>query len=269
MLLAVDIGNTRISLGVFRSQRAGGKSAGTVGEGPADYWRLATSVGRTGDEYALSIHELLASSGYAESDITGAILCSVVPRVTATVASAVERCIGAPPVVLADGEAAGVAAGMPVRTDSPSEIGADRVVGAAAAFGICGGPVVVVDMGTAITVDLVSGEGEFRGGAIAPGMRLSAAALHAGTAMLPMTEPARPERAVGRNTTESLISGLYHGFTGLVDGLITAVSKEAGPGVRVVATGGDAALVCGNIPNVTLLDEYLTLKGLKFIFDRI
>jgi type III pantothenate kinase len=159
---------------------------------------------------------------------------------------------------------------MPVVVDDPREVGADRVVNAVSALNTCGGgPIVVVDMGTAVTVDLVGDAGEFRGGAIAPGIMLSADALHRGTASLPMADCTRPGRAVGRSTAESMSSGLYYGWCGLVDGLIDAVSSEAKATPKVVATGGDIALISHGSRRITVVDEFLTLKGLRIIYDNI
>jgi len=182
MLLAVDIGNTKIAAGLFAP--AAGDSGETTGAGPVCHWRLASSAERTEDEYSVTLNGLFSAAGYAQSDLTGAILCSVVPSLTGVLASAVGMCVGAAPVVLDDGEAASVASGMAVLADDAREVGADRVVNAHSAYSACGGPVVVVDMGTAVTVDLVSAAGEFCGGAIAPGVMISAEALHRGTARL-------------------------------------------------------------------------------------
>lgn len=250
MLLAIDIGNTNIVLGLM--------AEGAVSK----HWRIATDKRRTGDEYGAILRSLLGSADF-KADIKGAVMASVVPSLVKPFREALSKYVGVEARVVGED----LKYPMPVLTDNPAEVGADRLVNAVAAFSAYGGPLVVVDLGTAATFDYVTAKGEFAGGAIAPGVSVSAEALYRKAAKLPRVDAVRPERAVGRNTVEAMRSGLYWGFAGLVDGIIGKIIEERGGSPRVVATGGLAPLVIGASRYVAEADEFLTLKGLHIIYE--
>lgn len=251
MLLAVDIGNTNIVLGVFKD------------EDLKVHWRISTSAEKTSDEWGLAVSGLAASAGLSGKDISGAIICSVVPALDKPFSQALERYLE----VKAHIVGADIKADIKVLTDNPSEVGSDRVVNAVAAVKLHKPPLIVVDFGTAVTFDYVTGLGEYAGGVIAPGISISTEALYRNTAMLPRIEAAKPGRVIGKNTVESMRSGVFYGFIGLVDGVIERIIKEVKTTPRVVATGGLAPLVIGESRFVKEADEFLTLKGLKFIYE--
>lgn len=252
MLLAIDIGNTNIVIGVFE-----GKTLKT-------HWRVATIAERTPDEYGIILLGLLASGGLKKSDISGAIICSVVPYINGAFREALTRYIGVSPLVIGEN---GVNAGMPVLTDNPLEVGSDRIVNAVAAYKEHKTSLIVVDFGTAVTFDYVTDKGEYAGGAIGPGVAISAEALFRKTAKLPKIEVAKPSKVIGKNTIESMQSGVYWGFIGLIDGIIERMRKEAGGDPKIISTGGLAPLVIGESRFITDSDEFLTLKGLKIIYE--
>ncbi|WKZ32302.1 MAG: type III pantothenate kinase [Thermodesulfobacteriota bacterium] len=248
MLLTVDIGNTSITLGAFR------------GAGLTESWRLSTDAGRTADEYGASLVALLSSSGIKAPDLKAAIVSSVVPQLNGAMKDALARYLGLSATFVTHENC-----GIKVLTERPSEVGPDRLVNAVAAFSIHRKPLIVADLGTAATFDYVTGKGEFAGGAIAPGMGLSAEALHSKTAVLPRVEPDKPDRVIGRNTVEAMRSGIFYGFLGLVEGILERMAEEAGTRPMVVATGGYAGLFKGRSRRITEVDEFLTLKGLRII----
>lgn len=254
MLLAVDIGNTNITIGVFEDVEGGALKA---------HFRVNTDKKKTSDEYGSLMAGLFSASGLKAAP-GGAIICSVVPSIDAAFNEALARYFSLRPIVVGT---EGVKTGMPVLTDNPLEVGADRIVNAVAAFSIHKCALIVVDFGTAVTFDYVTGKGEYAGGVIAPGINISAEALFEKTAKLPRIEVRKPDRVIGKNTVESMTSGVYWGFVGLVDGIIARMKYEAGPGARVIATGGLAPLVAGTSRFVKEYDEFLTLKGLKIIYE--
>lgn len=251
MFLAIDIGNTNIVIGVYR------------GDELVRHWRLSTSASRTADEYVLAIYGLLGASGINKVDVTGAIVCSVVPSADRPLASALEAYLGVKPLFVG----VDIMVAMPVAVDNPSEVGADRLVNAYAALKLHNPPLIVVDFGTAVTFDYVSVSGEYAGGLIAPGITMAAQALAEKTEKLPRVEVRRPAKVVGKSTVESMQSGIYYGFIGLVDGVIEKIIKEVKSMPRVVATGGLAPLVVGESRFINEADEHLTLKGLKFVYE--
>ncbi|MBE7413724.1 MAG: type III pantothenate kinase [Deltaproteobacteria bacterium] len=248
MLLTVDIGNTSITLGVFR------------GEELKESRRLSTDARRTADEYGAALLALFSSPGIKARDLKAAIVSSVVPQLNEAMKDALARYLNLSATFVTHENC-----GINILTERPSEVGPDRLVNAVAAFSMHKRPLIVADFGTAATFDYVTGKGEFAGGAIAPGIGLSAEALHVKTAALPRVEPDKPERVIGRNTVEAMRSGIFYGFLGLVDGILERMAEEAGTNPIVVATGGYAGLLKGRSRRITEIDEFLTLKGLRII----
>lgn len=250
----MNVGNTNTVLGVFR------------GDELQWQWRMSTQAERTADELAVLLGGLLDQADLSfTSQITGVVISSVVPTSTTALREMVNRYFNFPPVVVEPGTRTGIH----IATDNPREIGADRIVNALAAFHRYGGPCIVIDFGTATTYDVVSDKGEFLGGAIAPGVQTSNASLSRETARLPQVELHAPRVAIGRNTVEAIQSALIFGTAAEADGMIERMRKELGGQVtKVVATGGLASLV---IPHCQLVDEHdpwLTLEGLRLVFDK-
>jgi type III pantothenate kinase len=254
MLLVVDVGNTQTHVGVFKRRDL------------SHEWRASTDQGRTADELALMFGQFLELAGLSFSrEITGVAICSVVPRATQELREMALRYFGFPPVVVEPGVKTGIA----VVTENPREVGADRITNAVAAHEMfAGGAVVVVDFGTATKVDAVSAKGEFLGGAIAPGIGISAGALFEGTAQIRRVELVAPPSAIGRSTGSSVQSGVIYGAAGLVDGLVERVTDELGGHASVVATGGLAPTVVKHCRRVDHVEPTLTLQGLRLVFER-
>jgi len=252
MLLAIDIGNTETVLGLFK------------GDELAFHWRVASLKSRSVDELFILITSLFASGGLENQDISGAIICSVVPTLGERTKEAISRFIGKEVFLMGDN----ITAAMPVKTDNPAEVGADRIVNAVAAYDIFRGAAIIVDLGTAITVDLVTEKGEYAGGAIAPGIGISMDALFTKTAALPRVELKRPARVLGRNTREAMQSGIFFGFSALIEGIIKGIIVELGSRPPVVATGGLSGAFRVGSEFITLVDEFLTLKGLNILYER-
>jgi type III pantothenate kinase len=254
MLLAVDVGNTQTKLGVFQ------------GEKLAHEWRASTAARRTADELALMFGEFLAVADLSFShEITGVSISSVVPRATQGLREMTLRYFGFPPVVVEPGVRTGIA----VVTENPREVGADRIANAVAARDMFpDSAVIVVDVGTAIKVDVVSARGEFLGGAIAPGMDTSVAALFESTAQLRRVELVAPPHVIGRSTVTSIQSGIVYGTAALVDGLVERVTEEIDEPASVIATGGLAPTVVRHSRRVEHLEPALTLLGLRLVFER-
>jgi type III pantothenate kinase len=252
MLLAIDVGNTETVIGVFRGTEL------------AWHWRSSTVAERTADELALLIGGFLELEGLSFSkEITGVVLASVVPDQTRAVRQMVDRYFGFPPVVLEPG----TRTGMPIGYDNPKDVGADRIANGVAAFARFGGPAVVVDFGTATTFDVISAEGHYLGGVISPGVQISADALFAAAARLPKVEIVPPRSVVARNTVESVQAGLVLGTAAMVDGVVERIQKELGD-CAVIATGGLAELVIGESSAVQHHEPWLTLEGLRLIYER-
>lgn len=251
MLLTVDIGNTNITIGVFDDS----KSKGT--------WRIATGVHRMPDEYASLMLNLFERQGIAASQITDAILCSVVPPLVSVFEETCRRYLKVSPLVVESG----VKTGVRISMDNPREVGADRIVNAVAAHHLYGGPVIVIDLGTATTFDAVSEEGDYLGGAIAPGIAIATEALFARTAVLPRVELTHPKRAIGRNTVAAMQSGIVFGYAGLIEGIVGRIKQELGGVVKVVATGGYAELLARETPVIEVVNPDLTLEGLRLIYE--
>ena len=256
MLLAIDVGNTNIVLGVFEQATL------------VQSWRLQTLRERTSDEFTLLVAGLFARSGIDLAKVTGIVLASVVPPLTASVKEMVERTFGQGPLVV-DPEGN---AGMPILYETPSEVGADRIVNAIAAyerFGtVRGRPLIVCDFGTATTLDAVTAKGEYLGGAICPGVTISADALFQRAARLPRIDVRKPAHVVGRTTVAAIESGLFYGHLGMVEGLIRRMSEELGGDTVCVATGGLAAVIASETALIEHVDIDLTLHGLRVVWAR-
>jgi type III pantothenate kinase len=252
MLLAVDIGNTTIEVGTFQAKEL------------IKHWQVRSEKEKTCDEYKIMLLNLFSISNIQVSDVKGIIISSVVPPLTPVFRDLSQSLFGIKPLVVGPG----LKTGIPILYENPMEVGADRVVGAAAAFAKYHGPCIVVDFGTATTFDAISAEGEYLGGAIAPGIQISAEALYLRTAKLPRVEIAKPKRAIGRTTISSMHSGLYFGYIGLVSNIIKVMSQELGSDVTVIATGGYSTLIGGEIEGISQNEPYLVLEGLRLLYDK-
>ncbi len=250
MLLAVDIGNTDTTLGVFE------------GEELRATWHMGSIIHRMADEYAALFLNLLHHQGVDKSDIKEVALCSVVPPLTATFEELFRRYFHVSPLVVGTG----VKTGVRIRMDNPKEVGADRIVNAAAAHRLYHGQIIIADLGTATTFDVVSKEGDYLGGAIAPGIAMAAEALSMRTAMLPRVEFVHPKQVIGTSTVAAIQSGLIFGYVGLVEGLIARIKHELGGEAKVVATGGYAKLIAQETRVIDVVNPDLTLVGLRLIY---
>jgi len=250
MLLAIDIGNTDITLGVFE------------GEELRATWHMATAVHHMTDEYAALLLNLLHHQNLDASDIKEIALCSVVPPLIAIFEDMSQRYFNISPLVVG----AGVKTGVRIRMDNPREVGADRIVNAAAAHHLYGGPIIITDLGTATTFDTVSREGDYLGGVIASGIGTAAEALFTRAAMLPRVELTRPEHVIGTSTISAIQSGLIFGYVGLVEGIVARIQQELGEKARVVATGGYAGLIAKETTAIDIVNPDLTMIGLRLIY---
>ena len=251
MLLAIDIGNTNIAIGVFEDERLRAT------------WRLGTDVHKLEDEYASVFLNLLSLKGLAFADIDCAIISSSVPPLVTVFEVLCQRYFEVSPMVVGPGTKTGVR----ISIDNPREVGADRVVNAAAGHRLYGGPLIVVDFGTATTLDAVSEEGDYLGGAIAPGIGISAEALFEHAAKLPRVELVRPQTAIGRNSVSAMQSGIIFGYVGLIEGIVVRMRKELGGTAKVIATGGLADVICRETDIVDALEPDLTLVGLRLVHE--
>ncbi|MEM6957023.1 MAG: type III pantothenate kinase [Myxococcota bacterium] len=251
-LLVVDVGNTHTVVGVFEGDRL------------AHDFRIETSRDRTTDEFHVLLASLLDIAGIERRAVRSSIVASVVPAVTSRVVDAIDRAFDHEALVVAPG----IKTGMRLLYENPREVGADRIVNAVAAYERTGSSVIVVDFGTATTFDCISAKGEYLGGAIAPGMAISASALFARAAKLPFAEIARPPAAIGRNTVHSMQSGIVFGYVGLVDGLVRRLQKEMGEAGAVIGTGGLASLIEPESETIQEVDDFLTLDGLRLLWER-
>ena len=266
MLLTVDAGNTQTVVGLYELD---GQSA--VGRRPEDgllnHWRISTAAERTSDEVAVLLQGFLSLRGLRFADIEGISVSSGVPRITAALRDLADRYLDFEPIVIEPG----VRTGIRIDYDNPKEVGADRVVNAIAAYAAYGGPVVVVDFGTATTFDAVSAKGEYVGGAIAPGIEISIDALSSRGAQLHKIELVRPRNVIAKNTVEALQSGIIFGFAGQVDGIVERMSEELAEDpqeVTVIATGGLAPLVLEESRCIDEFEPWLTLIGLRLVYER-
>ncbi|MFC1860252.1 type III pantothenate kinase [Chloroflexota bacterium] len=250
MLLAVDIGNTNITCGVFE------------GEQLRATWRMATGVNQMADEYAVLLINLLHHRDIDTSDIKEIVLCSVVPPLTTTFVDLSQRYFHTTPLVVG----AGVKTGVRIRMGNPREVGADRIANAVAVHHLYGGPVIIIDLGTATVFGIVSKEGDYIGGIIATGIATAAEALFARTAQLPRVELAHPRCVIGTNTVTAIQSGIVYGYASLVEGMLARIEKELGEKAKVVATGGYAELIAKETTVIDEVNPDLTLVGLRLIY---
>ncbi|HEX4060544.1 MAG TPA: type III pantothenate kinase [Streptosporangiaceae bacterium] len=258
MLLTIDVGNTNTVLGMFEGSEV------------VEDWRIATVPDRTADEIAVVLQGLLGQSPLIkDADVSGIALCSTVPSVLHEMREMCRRYYGDVNTVIVE---PGVKTGVPVRVDNPKEVGSDRIMNALAAVHLYGGPAIVVDFGTSTNFDVISANGEFVGGALAPGIEISVDALSRRAAQLLKVELARPHRVIGRNTVESLQSGIIYGFAGQVEGIVNRIVNELAPGspdsVTVIATGGLAPLLLDEVSVVDAYEPWLTLTGLRLVYER-
>ncbi len=251
MLLVLDVGNTKTAIGVYADEKW-----------IAD-WRITTHLDYLADEYYVLLKSLLEDAGLAFDKLSGAAIASVVPPLTATFEELVVRILGKRPVMVGHDAQTGIQ----IRIDNPREVGADRIANTAAVQKLYGGPAIVIDLGTATTFDVISELGEYLGGAIAPGLGISADALVRRTAKLPKVELTFPERAVGRSTVAAMQSGLVLGYVGLVKELVGRLKEELGGEPKVIATGGMAEIVAAWTEVIDVVSPTLTLDGIRIIYE--
>ncbi len=251
MLLAVDIGNTNIALGLYEGER------------PGPRWRLASDQARMPDEYGITLIQLLRHAGLEADAVHAVAMASVVPPLTSALEQACRAYLGCTPWIVD----AGMKTGVRVRYDDPRQVGADRIVDAAAVMRLYGGPACIVDFSTATTFDAVTADGDYLGGAIAPGIGIAAEALFQSAAKLPKVELRRPPAAIGRNTVHSIQSGLLFGYVGLVEGMVARFAAELGPEMKVVGTGWLVETVARETAAIQIVAPWLTLDGLRIVHE--
>jgi type III pantothenate kinase len=251
MLLCIDLGNTNITFGLYD------------GDDLLYHWRIKTDHHKMPDEYGMLLLSLFAYAGHRPQDVTGICMCSVVPPLVSIFEQMCSVYFGQEPLCVD----VGVKTGVKIRYDNPHEVGADRVMDAAAVYQLYGGPACVVDFGTATTFNAISRDGDYLGGAIAPGIGIAADALFSKTAKLPRVDLLRPPRAIGSNTVHSMQSGLLFGYVGLVEGMVARFRAELGDDMRVIATGGLAETIARETEVIQAVDPWLTLKGLRIVWE--
>lgn len=250
MLLAIDVGNTNVTFGLYEGDNLGPR------------WRIRTIHDKTADEYGILLNQLFRHRGYEPGQVTGVAIASVVPPLTPIFEWVCRDYLGREPLVIG----AGMKTGVRIRYDDPRQVGADRVVNAAAARALYDVPACVVDFGTGTTFDAVSADGDYVGGAIAPGVGIAAQALFDRTAKLPRVELTRPPSVIGRNTPHAMQSGILFGYVGLVEGMVARFKAELGDEILVIATGGLAEAIARETDVIDVVDLWLTLHGLRIIY---
>ena len=252
MILALDVGNTNITIGVFD------------GSTLVRHWRLRTIHDQTSDEWGILLRNLFSLGDLQLDEVDGIIIASVVPPLDSTLAAMSKHYFDREPMFVTSETNTGVR----ILYDNPREVGADRIVNAVAAFHSYGGPCVVVDLGTAITFDAVSASGEYLGGVICPGIGMSVQGLFSRTARLPLVDFREPDCLIGKNTVSSMQAGLYYGVVGMIDGILERIVEELGPGTKSIATGGQAELIITGSRHLKQANADLTLEGLQLIWQR-
>ena len=252
MLLVIDVGNTNIVLGVFKGKEL------------IDHWRISTNKLRTTDEYGVLIRNLFFLNDVNAEGIDSIIISSVVPPVMPTLERMCQRYFGLVPLIIGPG----VKTGMDIKYDNPREVGADRIVNAVAAYAKYGGPIIIIDFGTATTFCAVDKKGNYLGGSICPGIGISTDALVQRTAKLPRIEIRRTEKVICRNTVESMQAGVYYGYIGQIEGIVNHMRRELGGKAKVVATGGFAVVLAPETKAIDVVEPMLTLEGLRIIYER-
>lgn len=257
VLLAVDVGNTNITLGIYRY--GGGGAAQLM-----HHWRIATHRERSSDELLLTLGGLFGLGGFEAREVSAAIISSVVPPLLPIWERTCRKLIGRAPMIVGPG----IRTGMPVQYENPREVGADRIVNAVAAYALTGGAVIAVDFGTATTFDCVSEDGAYLGGAIFPGIHIAMEALFNRASMLHRVEVVKPRHVIGRTTTASLQSGLLFGYAGMVDAMCARIRKELRADAPVIATGGLAQRIANESESIARVEPFLTLEGLRLLFEK-
>jgi len=251
MLLAIDIGNTNIVLGTYREEEL------------IACWRLATDVHKMADEYAVLLNSLFSSEGLSKSEVEGSAISCVVPPLLPIFQELCREHLQVEPLVVGPG----IKTGVRILMDNPREVGADRIVNAIAARRLYGTPAIVIDFGTATTFDVVSREGDYLGGAIAPGISISAEALYRQAAQLPRIELALPKKVIGKNTVAAMQSGVLFGYVALVEGMVKRIEEELGEEAKIIATGGLARVIARETSVIQVVNPNLTLEGLRLIYE--
>ncbi|MDF2530923.1 MAG: type pantothenate kinase [Clostridia bacterium] len=253
MILVFDVGNTNIVLGAYKEDKL------------MDFWRVSTDTQKTADEYGIIIKHMFVHQGYNIDDVEAVIISSVVPPIMYTLEHMARKYFKREPLVIGPG----IKTGMNIKYDNPKEVGADRIVNAVAGYELYGGPLIIVDFGTATTYCAISKSGEYLGGAISPGIRISMDALYQRTAKLPRVELVKPDSVICKNTISSIQSGVIYGYVGQVDYIVRRMKKELGAeNAKVIATGGLSKLIATESETIDVVNGLLTLEGLRIIYER-